>query len=164
MAAADSESQSRPIQTAHEGSCHSQARHTSTSLDVHQKVTSVHSDVGLCSCLAGVNAGGGGTAQVSIGLGHHVKQFGQNVGWKVEPAFHEVLMHVFDDLVAFEVVGGHQSIEMAHGTVQHAGVLRTLLFPAPIMQSPPQGFLDDHAHLDDFRLLEQAPQCVAVGV
>ena len=44
-------------------------------------------------------------------------------------------MHVFDDLVAFEVVGGHQSIKMAHGTVQHAGVPRALLFPAPIVQS-----------------------------
>ena len=82
----------------------------------------------------------------------------------MEATLDEVLMDVFDDLVPFEMVSGHQSVEMTHGAVQHSSVLGALLFPPPIMQTPSQGFLDDHAHLNDFGLLKQPPQCVAVGV
>ncbi len=111
-----------------------------------------------------MNAGGGRTAQVGIGLGHHVKQFGQDLGRKVEAALNEVLVNVFDHLIAFEVVSVHQPIKMPHRPVKHAGVPRALLFPAPIVQAATQGLLNDHPHFDNFRFLKQAAKRVAIGV
>ena len=52
-----------------------------------------------------MNAGGGRAAQIGIGLGHHVKQFSQDVGRQVEATLDEVLVNVLDHLVAFEVMG-----------------------------------------------------------
>ncbi len=111
-----------------------------------------------------MDTSGRSATQIGVGLCNHVKQFCKHRRRKVEAPFDKVLMHVFDDLVALEVMSGHQAVKMAHGAVKNACVPCALLLPAPVVKASPQCFFDDHPHLDDLGLLKKAAEGISIGM
>ena len=110
-----------------------------------------------------MDTSGRSATQIGVGLCNHVKQFCKHRRRKVEAPFDKVLMHVFDDLVALEVMSSHQAVKMTHGAVKNACVPCALLLPAPVVKASPQCFFDDHPHLDDLGLLEKAAEGISIG-